>query len=109
MRPTLRRFARYAALVLGVLAVVQAVKMAGALNHDVQVIYRAPSGPLAVEVSLSTGDFVRRTEFDADGRAHTLTLPSGDYLFRLEPQGRPARTHAVTVVDDVRLVLDYSI
>ena len=103
----MRRLARYAALVLGLLAVIQAGKMARALHHEVILVYRVPPGPFAVEVRTTSGEFVRRTEFDGDYSEHTLTLPSGSYLVRVEPVGEPARVHNLTIEDDVRLVLNY--
>ena len=45
-----RRLVRYIVLVLALLAVTQAAKMAGALHHEVTINYRVPEGAFVVEV-----------------------------------------------------------
>ncbi len=72
------------------LAIVHGLRLYSAASIDVDLVYHAPKGELVVTLFDAEGERLRRSTFGSDHRAHTVTLPTGDYVAELRMPGKPA-------------------
>lgn len=85
---TRKRLLRYAAVVFGALALVQGVRSWEGSQRAVQIVYRAPPGPLNVVITDKKNHRISRVFFgDGAERNHRLKLGDGEYSAQLTLAG----------------------
>ena len=77
------------------------------MSNDVRLRYDAPERPLTVTIFNDAGERVRRTHFGVRPYQHELTLPSGSYRARIQPDGLSPAERDFLVEGETTVLLNY--
>lgn len=102
-----RRVLRYVIGICAALAIVQGLRLYSSASVDVSLVYRAPKGELEVTLRDAAGGRLRRSTFATGARAHSLTLPQGDYTAELLLSGQTPVHRSFRVVDEGTIEIDW--
>lgn len=98
---------KWAAVALAALAVAYGARLYSTMSNQVRLGYEAPDRPLTVTILNEDGETLRRTHFGARPYQHEVTLPSGSYRARIQPDGLKAEERAFIVQGETTVLLSY--